>query len=70
MTSNYSQILTNTKTYIYNKIKPKEQNTIKNFKYTEEMFITSNHDKKDMIEFAKINKNDIYGYKEYRNMGY
>ena len=69
MTSNYSQILTNTKTYIYNKIKPKEQNTIKNFKYTEEMFITSNHDKKDMIEFAKINKNDIYGYKEYRNMG-
>ena len=69
MTSNYTNILNKTKSYINRKIKLKEKNYFSNFHYSEDMFFISKYDKNESIDFhLNINKNKIK-YKEYVNMG-
>ena len=69
MTSNYSQILNKTKSYIKGKIIIKEKNNFPNFHYSEEMFFISNDDINESIDFHLSMQNNSFGYKEYINLG-
>ena len=73
MSSNYNLILSKTKNYIYEKIKIKEKDYIKKFKYTTEMFITKNIEQysQESIDFVEMELKKINNcsINEYKNVG-
>ena len=69
MTSNYTQILNKTKSYISRKIIIKEKNNFTNFHYSEDMFFLSNYDINESSDFHLSINNNKFQYKRYLNLG-